>query len=172
MPKSSEIQRGRVRSTVGHPNLILETMPEVCEELGWVFASRPGKLNMYNEWDGIHARVEGKGFYSSFALQQMPGCCAVLTASYIDPEPYKPDEFRKVVQAIAEATRRAGFGSLILTQVIKDRVPLDKHVWYGILLDGFLMSDVFINAKSGNHVVYLTKDMEHNGKIAGMEVRY
>ncbi len=172
MPKSSAIQRGRVRSTVGHPNLILETLPEVCKELGWVFASRPGKLNMYNEWDGIHARVEGKGFYSSFALQQMPGCCAVLTASYIDPEPYKPDEFRKVVQAIAEATRRAGFGSLILTQVIKMNIPLNKHVWFSIMGDGFEMSEPFINAKSGNSVVYLTKDLEQDGKIAGMEVRY
>jgi len=127
---------------------------------------------MYNEWDGIHARVEGKGFYSSFALQQMPGCCAVLTASYIDPEPYKPDEFRKVVQAIAEATRRAGFGSLILTQVIKMNIPLNKHVWFSIMGDGFEMSEPFINAKSGNSVVYLTKDLEQDGKIAGMEVRY
>src|SRR5213080_1310552 len=133
MPKSSDIQRGRVRSGVGHPNLILETMPEVSKELGWKFWSRPGKLNMYYEWDGIHAGIEAEGFNAAFALQQMPGCCAVLTASYIDPVPYTSNTFRTVVGVIAEATRRAGFGSLILTQVIKDRVPLNEHVWHDIL---------------------------------------
>src|SRR5882762_9091179 len=130
------------REMVGHPNLILETLPEICERNGWVFMSNPQKLWERNEWDAVHCQIIAKDFHAKFMLQQMPGCCAVLTASYIDPMPREQHYFNQVVEAIREAAYEAGFGSLLLTQVMSYRV-IGKHLWGKLV--GYEMSKPFIN---------------------------
>jgi len=35
---------------------------------------------------------------------------------------------------------------------------------------GWVMSEPFINAKSGNKVVYLTKNLDQKGKVGGLEI--
>ena len=159
------------RSMVGHPNLILETLPEECEKRGWQIAHQPKHLYGKNEWDNIFVRVAGPKFHASLQLQQMPGCCAVLIASYIDPEPRTQETFRTVIEAVRDAAYEAGFGSLLLSQVTWADVPIRKALWGGCLDMGFEMSKPFVNAKSGNKVVYLTKDLGQRGKVAGLEVQ-
>jgi len=154
---------------VGHPNLILETLPEEVEKRGWKMASQPKYLWGENEWNKVFCRVAGPKFHATFEVQQMPGCCAVLIASYIDPEPRTQETFRVVIDAIRDAAYEAGFGSLMLSQVIWADVPAKKALWSSCLDMGFEMSRPFINAKSGNKVVYLTKDLGQKGKVAGME---
>ena len=157
------------RSMVGHPNLILETLPEVCTKLGWELESNPKRLWGQNEWGPIYGRIRAKGFRSTFQLQQMPGCCAVLIACYVDPEPYTKKYFDPLIQAIEDAAKEAGFGSLMLAQVIHKPRVVD-HIWSGCLDMGYEMSRPFINAKSGNQVVYLTKNLGQQGKVAGLEI--
>jgi len=156
-----------LREMVGHPNLILETLPEICEKNGWGFKSNPKKLWGHNEWDAVHCQITAKDFNAVFMLQQMPGCCAVLTASYIDPMPREPLYFNQVVEAIREAAYEAGFGSLILTQVMSYE-RLNKHLWGNLI--NYEISKPFINAKSGNKVVYLTKDLGQKAKRPGLEI--
>lgn len=158
------------RSMVGHPNLILETLPEECDKRGWKLDSQPKHLWGQNEWNNIFVRVAAPKFRASFQLQQMPGCCAVLIASYIDPEPRNPRTFDAVITAVKEAAYKAGFGSLMLSQVLHEDVPPRKSLWGNCLADGWEMSKPFINAKSGNKVVYLTKDLGQRGKVAGLEI--
>jgi hypothetical protein len=157
------------RSMVGHPNLILETLPEECDKRGWGMESHPKRLWGENEWNNIHVRVEAPKFKASFDVQQMPGCCAVLIASYIDPEPYVKYNFLETIGAITDAAREAGFGSLMLSQVLTKRYLRDQ-IWEGLLRKDWEMSKPFINAKSGNKVVYLTKNLGQKGKIEGMEI--
>lgn len=158
------------RSMVGHPNLILETLPEEVEKRGWTIKHRPERLYGHNEWESVEVRVHAPKFRASFQLQQMPGCCAVLIASYIDPEPRVPSTFRTMLEAIINAAYEAGFGSLMLSQVLSNDRPPHKMLWGPALDMGFVMSEPFINAKSGNKVVYLTKNLGQKGKVAGLEI--
>src|SRR5882672_12383856 len=103
------------RSIVGHPNLILETLPEEVAKRGWKMASQPKALWGENEWNKVFCCVAAPKFHASFELQQMPGCCAVLIASYIDPEPRNPRTFDAVISTIKDAAYEAGFGSLMLS---------------------------------------------------------
>jgi len=159
------------RAMVGHPNLILETLPDVCKARGWKLNSNPKHLWGENEWNKVWCRIQAPKFHSMFELQQMPGCCAVLIASYIDPFPREKNEFNLTIDAIKEAAYEAGFGSLMLSQVLHyDRLHIKKHLWGDLLGWGFKMSEPFINAKSGNEVVYLTKNLEQVGKVRGLEI--
>jgi len=158
------------REMVGHPNLILETLPEICEKNGWGFKSNPKKLWEYNEWDAVHCQITAKDFNAIFMLQQMPGCCAVLTASYIDPNPYEQKYFALAVDAIREAAYEAGFGSLVLTQVLHYN-RMEKHLWGPLLALDWEISKPFVNAKSGNRVVYLTRNLNQVAKRPGLEIQ-
>jgi len=158
------------RSMVGHPNLILETLPDECTKRGWEMASQPKALWGENEWHKVFVRVRAPKFYASFELQQMPGCCAVLIASYIDPQPRNQRSFDVVINTIKDAAYEAGFGSLMLSQVLHEDIPPRKALWGNCLNDGWEMSKPFVNAKSGNKVVYLTKDLGQKGKVAGLEI--
>lgn len=158
------------REMVGHPNLILETLPEICERDGWEFKSSPKRLYGSNEWNSVYCQIYDKDFRATFQLQQMPGCCAVLTASYIDPEPREPKYFTKAVEAIREAAYEAGFGSLVLTQVLCYN-RMEKHLWGPLLDMNWDISKPFVNAKSGNKVVYLTKNLGQIEKRPGLEIQ-
>ncbi len=158
------------RSMVGHPNLILETLPEMCAVNEWEFYSNPKRLWGENEWNKIFCKVHGKKFNASFEVQQMPGCCAVLIASYIDTNPWTDEAFIKVVGTISNAAYEAGFGSMMLSQVVLQGHKVKEHVWAKLPEMGWVMSEPFINAKSGNKVVYLTKNLDQKGKVGGLEI--
>ncbi len=155
-----------VPQQVGHPNLILETLPKVCAGLNWEFKSNPKVLWGRNEWEEIFCRVHAPKFHSTFNLQQMPGCCAVLIASFIDPDPRTPENFQEVLDVIEGASYEAGFGSVLMAQVV-----YEDAIWPVCLKNKWVMSDKFINAKSGNKVVYLMKDLGQYGKRHGFEVK-
>lgn len=158
------------RSFVGHPNLILETLAELAKEKNWKFDSNPQRLWGENEWNGMTCWLDTPEFKSCFRLQQMPGCCAVLIAFYIDIEPYTQEAFDALLQAIEEAADAAGFGSVQMAQVLyKQDARLEP--WGLALKRDWRMSASFVNAKSGNAVVYLTKDLGQPGKRAGLEVQ-
>jgi hypothetical protein len=157
---------------LGHPNLILITLHELAEEQGFRFTSRPDQLHGFNEWNKIGCRIESENLGADFELQQMPGCCAVLTLSYLNVGPYTKENFDYIVKIIEDATFNAGFGSLVMTQVVPafTKSTWKNEPWILCLDRGWVASDPFRNAKSGNLVVYLTQDMKQKGKRAGMEV--
>lgn len=163
------------RVVVDHANHILEMLRDVCAERGMRCYSNPGDLAYAKDWNEAHVTLtslnkDGKPHLDMayFKLQQMPGCCAILTMSYVEYRKGK-FEFRDAVEYVEEAARRAAFGSMVLTQVLyKPEAPAND--WYSIVaLNGFKMSKPFINAKSGNRVVYLTKNLGQVGKMDGFE---
>jgi hypothetical protein len=157
------------RSFVGHPNLILETLREIADERGWLFGSNPKDFRAISEWDNAHCVFEDKNFRTRFEVQQMPGCCAVLIAHHVMPEPYSVSVFDESLEAIERAAFEAGFGSLMMAQVVGRRGP-GVELWANCEAAGWLLSDPFINAKSGNEVVYLTKNLMQEGKREGLEI--
>jgi hypothetical protein len=153
-----------------HDNIILETLAEMAKERKWDFKSKPDGFHGGNEWDDAYCALESERFFCRFAVQQMPGCCAALILHHVAPEPYSRKVFDEVLVAIEEATKEAGFGSLQMAQVIGKR-GIEDEIWSNCIENGkWLMSKPFVNAKSGNDVVYLTKDMKQPGKVAGLEI--
>lgn len=155
-----------------HRNIIIGTLKDAADERGLEMQSLPDKdYGGPNDWAPINVELRRDGrFHASFLVQQMPGCCAVLTLSYVTPEPYMQPEFQSIVSLVEGAAREAGFGSLILTQVPHKGKKASDEKWGLLLENGYLMSKPFLNAKSGNYVVYLTKDLGHKAKIDGLEV--
>jgi len=134
-----------------HPNLILKVMREKEPRL----QSDPIEITSDNEWDRILIRLP----WMQAQLQQMPGCCAVLTASYIRAG-MTEKAYLRALDFITESAYEAGFGSVILTQVV---YPDEWHWWNSLPERGWVISKPFINAKSGNKVVYLTLDLKQPG---------
>lgn len=159
------------RRFVGHPNLIVDTLKELTAELGWKFKSDPKVLWGKNEWDDIYCQVAAKKFEASFAVQQMPGCCAVLILHHVAVRPNTQEVFDALLQEIEKATYAAGFGSIQMAQVVNHGLrELERESWHLCLKRDWLMGEPFVNAKSGNPVVYLTKNMHQPGKRAGLEI--
>lgn len=150
-----------------HDNIILETLAELAKERKWDFKSKPDHFAGFNEWDDAYCALESEKFFCRFAVQQMPGCCAALILHHVEPDPYTQETFDEALAAIEVATKEAGFGSLMMAQVTRRR---GNEIWSNCVKNGWLMSKPFINAKSGNDVVYLTKDMQQPGKVAGLEI--
>lgn len=160
--------------TVDHPNYILETLAEIAQEKGYEFESQPDyKEGNFNDWNAMYCRLHTPQTHVDFQLQQMPGCCAVLVLSYVKPRPYSQENFDAIVSLVEEAAKDAGFGSVAMTQCVPafSKMLWDKEPWIKTLDRGWIASEAFINAKSGNKVVYLTKDLKQNHKIKGLEVR-
>jgi len=152
-----------------HKNVILDTLREVAKENNLYFESRPRKLEGDQDWGRIEVGLGSteQKFFESFQLQQMPGCCAVLTMSYL--RHHNPDAFDLIVQYVEEAAFRAGFGSMVLTQVWKPEKGYDREPWAKLIGRGWKLSEPFINAKSGNKVSYLTMNLGQDGKVPGLE---
>lgn len=161
----SEIQRA-------HPNLILEAMREISKEQEFKFKSRPKELGGYNEWDQIDCALNTPKFNSSFNLQQCPGCCAVLIVSYMRLDPWTKGNFDEALKIIEQAAFQAGFGSVLMTQVVGNYSKMfwKNESWIKCLDRGWVSAPPFMNAKSGNIVVYLTKDLGQRVKRVGLEV--
>jgi hypothetical protein len=162
------------RLIVGHANYILETMRDLAMQQGLRVYSTPKEILYVDDWGQCHvALTKLKNGHpwkdvARFQLQQMPGCCAILTMSYVEVDRCN-FSFEKAVEFVEQAAKDAAFGSLVLTQVLHKPQP-EKHEWH-VLVEkhGFVMSEPFINAKSGNKVVYLTKNLGQEGKIEGFE---
>lgn len=164
--------QGEVRhEAVFHPNLIIDTLREIAEEKTGYFKSIPPEVHGFSEWGDIGCTLETMAFQANFQLQQMPGCCAVLVLSYVKLYPHTQENFVKLLDIIEDAGFRAGFGSIMMTQVVPNYSKMfwDKELWIKCLDKGWKSSDPFRNAKSGNLVVYLTKDLGHKGKVKGLE---
>ena len=161
------------QALVGHPNLILETLKDVLDEKGFHFRSTPKELHGGNEWNSIHCAIDSKELGANFDLQQCPGCCAVLTVSYVRVDPWSFESFNYVLELIEEAAFKAGFGSVMMTQVVPaySKMLWKQEAWIKCLDRKWVASPAFRNAKSGNLVVYLTKDLEQKGKKQGLEFK-
>lgn len=144
-----------------HPNFFLREMNKLSEEQGFRFSSDPKDFNALNEWDRAICEIKDGNKGGVFQVQQMPGCCAVLTVFYVYPRPMVQEQFIATLDKIELAAKKAGFGSLLMAQTGK----FEDWNW----LDGWEISESFINAKSGNGVMYLTKDLEQPGKVKGLE---
>lgn len=149
-----------------HRNIIQQTLREVAFENDFDLGIRPEFL--MDDWQDVILRMHRDGFDFNCHVQQMPGCCAVLIASYFGVTPWTKKAFAEAVEYIEQAAYRAGFGSLMLSQVRLEKDPR-KEIWGLLLEKGFHLSQPFRNAKSGNLVSYLTKDLKQPGKVAGLE---
>jgi hypothetical protein len=166
------VSRKRV---VDHANHILEYLREVAHERGLHVFSDPREVVYVDDWGNVHVWIANskedgtpKREIAEFRLQQMPGCCAILTMSYVHTNP-KYMTFAGAVELVCEAAKRAAFGSVCLTQVV-NRERAEKCEWFSIVSYGsFKMSQWFINAKSGNRVVYLTRNLGQVGQMEGFE---
>lgn len=161
-----------------HANHIIKKLKEVALGKGMYMNADPNNLAHGQDWNksivtlAIPTKNNKKLIpVAEFQLQQMPGCCAIMTVSYVRTR-LAVMSFEDAVEMIEDAARRAAYGSVVLTQVIAEGYKLEKHEWFPLVAErGYLMSKPFINAKSGNQVVYLTKDLEQAGKLAGFEER-
>lgn len=161
------------RVSVFHDNIILHTLHELSQDRGFELWSSPEVLDRLNEWDPIKCRIETKYFDAGFDLQQCPGCCAVLILSYIKVRPYSQEHFNQVVEIVEDAAKLAGFGSVLMTQVVPaySKMLWKDEPWIKCLDRGWVASEPFRNGKSGNLCVYLTKDLKQPGKVKGLEER-
>lgn len=163
--------------TFDHANHILEKLRNVVRARNLYMDSNPRELLHVDDWGRTIVRIAAPLKnnklleIASFHLQQMPGCCAILTMSYVNTRPAMMS-FADAVEIVEDAAKRAAFGSIVLTQVINPRWKVEKHEWYSLVDEReFLMSKPFINGKSGNQVVYLTKNLGQDDKMAGFEER-
>lgn len=156
-----------VQTSIGvlHPNLILEALYKLRKEGGFELRSVPRKLNPKNEWESIFCHIDMIDMEAEFSLQQMPGCCAVLVVSYVRVSLPTQANFIRVLEIVEVAAKNAGFGSVVMTQVVP------AFNWFPCLGHGWICSKPFRNAKSGNMVIYLTKDLQQEGKKQGFEFR-
>jgi hypothetical protein len=153
-----------------HPNLIIDTLREVCQEQDLDFRSRPEERVRGLDWEGIQCTFSDREtFVAHFELQQMPGCCAVLIIHHVRTNPFDRVTVDRALQLIEKAADHAGFGSLLMAQCVPHKGSWRDEPWVSCLKRGWKAGKPFINAKSGNSVVYLTKDMEQKGKRAGLE---
>lgn len=158
---------------LAHPNLIIETLKDLGKDQAIEVYTNPREMSPAFEWRSISVGIEHKDFAAEFDVQQMPGCCAVLVLSYIKANPFNQDTVDRVISFVEAAAKEAGFGSVVMTQVVPafSRMLWKREPWIKCLDRGWEHSKGFINAKSGNIVVYLTKDLQQPGKKKGLEFK-
>src|SRR6266705_1486010 len=108
-----------VPQAVAHPNHILETLKEVCEEYSLKLTTFPKECNLQNEWESFLCQLKSPKLFIAFHIQQHPGCCAILDLSYVHVDPHTYGNFDHAVQLVEEAASRAEFGAVMMTQVVK-----------------------------------------------------
>jgi len=161
------------RSLVFHPNYILDALGEMAQENGWKMESQPRRAEFHNEWGQMEVElIFNKKEFATFKVQQLPGCCAVLVANHIMPSVFTREAFDDVLTVIETAAFKAGFGSLMMAQVLNKAEDFSREVWSKCIEGGDWITSVpFVNAKSGNKVVYLTKNLGQPGQRSGLEHR-
>lgn len=129
------------------------------------------------DWDNKHITLDvmHKETWTPaayFAAQQLPGCCAIMILSYVRYARQVAD-FAKVTRWVEQASKRAAFGMLMLTQVVSraqaEKKDYSLETWFPLLDEGYTVSEPFMNAKSGNFVVTITKNLGQDAKMAGFE---
>jgi hypothetical protein len=151
---------------VDHANYLPQFLTKVVTQAGGKVWFKGPK----GDWDVKFAMIHFDDYEAQVQLQQMPGCCAIMTMSYLAPRPYSQKNFLRTVQLIEEAAKLSAFGSVCLTQVCHGHD--EKEPWALLLDNGYVKSPEFINAKSGNKVAYLTKDLGQTGQMDGFEEFY
>jgi hypothetical protein len=146
-----------------HPNFFLREMKNLAFADDFGFLSEPKDFTPLNEWEQAYCTIEVSGVRGTFQIQQMPGCCAVLVVFFVRPIEPTRENFLKILSKIEVAAKSAGFGSLLMAQVGTEAD------WNWMFLAGWILSEPFTNAKSGNKVLYLTKDLGQPGKVSGLE---
>jgi hypothetical protein len=154
-----------------HPNFIIKSFRELCQERGYNFESNPRDFNGRSEWSTVAMHVETEEFEAGFEVAQHPGCCAILDMSYIKVHPFNKTTFDAVVQLAEQAAYDAGFGAIMLTQVVPafSKMLWKDEPWIKCLDRGWMAAPVFRNAKSGNLVTIITKDLGQKEKKEGLE---
>lgn len=146
---------------IAHTNLIIPAMKDNQETGGYRFNCSPHEVEGPSEWDTIKCFLATEEMRGCFQVQQMPGCCAVLVLSYIKVNPSTQENVDEVIKIVEQAAYDAGFGSVMMTQVVPaySKMLWKKEPWIRCLDRGWTYNDPFRNAKSGNLCVYLSKDM-------------
>jgi len=152
-----------------HPNVFVDVLKKLCEDRGFECETVPSASKPSLDWEQISCAFATKDFTVHFRAQQMPACCAVLVIGYINVAPATEQNYDAALKIIEEATYTSGFGSLLMTQVVRPERGLQGYWWSLGLKRGWQASELFRNAKSGNEVVYLTKNMGHEHKMPGLE---
>ncbi len=167
-------------SVIDHANHILRELREVVKGTEFSVWSNPKDMAGGHDWDSVYVYLtvpnKNKLAWNKkdldvavFQLQQMPGCCAIMTVSYLKND-YRVISFVETMAIIENAAKRGAFGSIVMTQVIFADWPLKKHSWYPLVAkQGYLMSKPFVNGKSGNKIVYLIKNLGQDAKMNGFE---
>jgi hypothetical protein len=164
-----------VVQVVRHPNLILEALKKIFEGKGLKFHSSPEVLCEANEWDAIHCLAyhipNGRCGRYRFRVQQLPGCCASLVLHYMTTGLDTKEDYQHLIGIVAQAAYDAGFGNVMMAQVVPDynKKTWNQEPWILCLNDGWKPSKPFRNAKSGNLVTLLTKDLLQEGRREGLE---
>ena len=160
-----------------HPNLFLETMHELVEEhgKGWKFHSNPAKLYGQGERDNILCSLTTPDYLAHFEVQQMPGCCAVLIIHHISTNPHLQRHVDAALSEIERGAYDAGFGSVLMAKVVNTPWRIidgedqwKVELWIKCLERNWVPSDAFKNAKSGNWVIYLYKNLKQEVKREGL----
>lgn len=145
-----------------HPNFFLREMNVLAHDEGFKFESTPKAFSPLNEWDDAFCEIDGVDG-GLFHAQQMPGCCAVLVVSHVYPKKMTQENFLKILERVEKAAKKAGFGSLLMAQTGQ------PENWEFLMNKGWDIDAPFVNAKSGNHVMYISKNLEQPGKVKGLE---
>ena len=156
---------------IEHRNLIIQAMKDNQQRDGYECNCSPHEVNDATEWDAIQWFVKTDAIRASFQLQQMPGCCAVLVLSYVHTEPCSQEAIDLIIKIVEQAAYDAGFGSVLMTQVVLaySKMLWAKEPWIRCLDRGWVYTPAFRNAKSGNLVTYLSKDMRQPHKRPELE---
>lgn len=148
-----------------HGNHIAGVLKENIEALGGTFHGNelPG-----NDWVDQYIGFRIGEFAARFQLQQMPGCCAMMTLSFVQTFPESQKNFNTVAELVGQAAREAKFALVMMTQVVHTDRPLIDEPW-GLCLNVYggdwELSKSYFNAKSGNLVATLIKDLKQTKKV-------
>jgi len=142
-------------------------------EAGFVFASFNNSYkftpDVFDVWMRLLSAIDGSVLWLS-----EPSAAGVRNLKReARARGIEPLLFNHVLELIEQAAHEAGFGSVMMTQVVPaySKMFWKQEAWIKCLDRKWIASPAFRNAKSGNLVVYLTKDLEQKGKRQGLEFK-
>lgn len=165
--------KDKVRMAVDHPNYMLELLHD------FIVKDHEGQMKVGgigDDWGRQHVMFnmpglkEGdKAWGGHFQIQQMPGCCALMTLSYVYPDPFTQENFQKIADMVADRAREGAFAAILMTQVVPKDRKLDGEPWRLCLKTGWKLQEPLVNGKSGNLVSILQRNLKQPGKLRGFE---
>lgn len=166
--------KDRIRYAMDHPNFMLELLHD------YIVKDHGGEMKIGgqagDDWGRQYVtfqlpavKPDEKPFDGNFQLQQMPGCCALMTLSYVHANPFTPENFLRIAEMVADRAKEGAFAALLMTQVVPHNRKIGGEPWKLCLKHGWQMQNPLMNAKSGNLVAILQKDLKQAGKLRGFE---